>query len=235
MSEETVIETTEETTMADLEDHFDDANPWNRVAKYQADKTPIHVTVSGVVTGGVIAVVEGLRGFIPASKVSLSYVEDLETLLNQELDVQVIDCDPDNNRLVLSARELLRQEERRKQAEKVAQVEVGSVLHGTVENIQPYGAFVRLEDGLSGLVHISQVSNKRLESLKGVLNEGDEVDVKVIGVRDGKISLSIKALSDSGRKSGDSAPRGGRSERVKIPKAEKIGTSLGDLMKDIKL
>ena len=54
-------------------------------------------------------------------------------------------------------------------------------------------------------------------------------------VRDGKISLSIKALSDNGRKSDDSAPRAGRPERVKIPKAEKIGTSLGDLMKDIKL
>ena len=235
MSEEQVIETTEETTMADLEDHFDDANPWNRVAKYQADKTPIHVTISGVVTGGVIAMVEGLRGFIPASKVSLSYVEDLETLLNQEIDVQVIDCDPDNNRLVLSARELLRKEERRKMAEKVAQVEVGSVVHGKVENIQPYGAFVRLEDGLSGLVHISQVSHKRLESLKGVLNVGDEVDTKVIGVRDGKISLSIKALTESPRRSSDSAPRGSRTERVKIPKAENIGTSLGDLMKDIKL
>ena len=92
MSEETTTQVTEEaTTMADLEDHFDDANPWNRIAKYQADKTPVHVTVSGVVNGGVIAVVEGLRGFIPASKVSLSYVEDLETLLNTELDVLVID------------------------------------------------------------------------------------------------------------------------------------------------
>ena len=235
MSEETVNETTETTTMADLEDHFDDANPWNRVAKYQADKTPIHVTISGVVTGGVIAMVEGLRGFIPASKVSLSYVEDLETLLNQEIDVQVIDSDPSNNRLVLSARELLRQAEKAKQAEKIAQIEVGSVVHGTVENIQPYGAFVRLEDGLSGLVHISQVSHKRLESLKGVLKEGDEVDTKVIGVRDGKISLSIKALSESGSKSYDSGSRRERPERVKIPKAEKIGTSLGDLMKDIKL
>ena len=235
MSEETLNETTETTTMADLEDHFDDANPWNRVAKYQADKTPIHVTISGVVTGGVIAMVEGLRGFIPASKVSLSYVEDLETLLNQEIDVQVIDCDPSNNRLVLSARELLRKAEKEKQAEKIAQIEVGSVVHGTVENIQPYGAFVRLEDGLSGLVHISQVSHKRLETLKGVLNVGDEVDTKVIGVRDGKISLSIKALSESGNKSYDSGSRRERPERVKIPKAEKIGTSLGDLMKDIKL
>ena len=235
MSEETLNETTETTTMADLEDHFDDANPWNRVAKYQADKTPIHVTISGVVTGGVIAMVEGLRGFIPTSKVSLSYVEDLETLLGQEIDVQVIDSDPSNNRLVLSARELLRKAEKEKMAEKIAQIEVGSVVHGKVENIQPYGAFVRLEDGLSGLVHISQVSHKRLESLKGVLNVGDEVDTKVIGVRDGKISLSIKALTEAPGKSYDSAPRKDRPERVKIPKAEKIGTSLGDLMKDIKL
>ena len=235
MSEETTKQVTEEaTTMADLEDHFDDANPWNRIAKYQADKTPVHVTVSGVVNGGVIAVVEGLRGFIPASKVSLNYVEDLETLLNTELDVLVIDSDPASNRLVLSARELLRDAERRKLSEKAAQIEVGSVVHGKVESIQPYGAFVRLDDGLSGLVHISQVSHKRLETLKGVLKEGDEIDTKVIGIRDGKISLSIKALSESGSR-GESGSRSGKPERVKIPKAEKIGTSLADLMKDIKL
>ena len=69
----------------------------------------------------------------------------------------------------------------------------------------------------------------------GVLKEGDEVDTKVIGVRDGKISLSIKALTEDKSKSYDSGSRRERPERVKIPKAEKIGTSLGDLMKDIKL
>ena len=63
-------ETTE--TMTDYEDHFDDANPWNRVAEYMENKTVLPVKVEGVVIGGVIAMVEGLRGFIPASKPSLS-------------------------------------------------------------------------------------------------------------------------------------------------------------------
>ena len=64
-------------TMADLEDHFDDANPWNRVTAYMEEGTVLPVKVEGVVNGGVIAMVEGLRGFVPASKLSLSYIEDL--------------------------------------------------------------------------------------------------------------------------------------------------------------
>ena len=64
-------------TMADYEDHFDDANPWNRVLEYMEKKTILPVKIEGIVNGGAIAMVEGLRGFIPASKLSLSYIEDL--------------------------------------------------------------------------------------------------------------------------------------------------------------
>lgn len=78
MSEELLQE---ETTMADLEEHFDDANPWNVVQSYMENKTILPVKVEGIVNGGAIAMVEGLRGFIPASKLSLSYIEDLETYL----------------------------------------------------------------------------------------------------------------------------------------------------------
>ena len=95
-------------TMADLEDHFDDANPWNVVADYMEKGTVLPVKIEGIVNGGAIAMVEGLRGFIPASKLSLNYVEDLESYLLQDIDVQVIDVDQANNRLVLSARELLK-------------------------------------------------------------------------------------------------------------------------------
>ena len=93
MSEElTKNETPEEAveTMADYEEHLDDANPWNRVSEYMAQKTVLPVKVEGVVNGGVIAMVEGLRGFVPASKLSLSYIEDLETYLLKEIDVRVI-------------------------------------------------------------------------------------------------------------------------------------------------
>ena len=68
---------------------------------------------------------------------------------------------------------------------------------GTVDSsYRTYGAFIQLEDGLSGLVHISQISQKRIKSPKDVLNVGDEVQVKVIGIKDGKISLSMKVLEE---------------------------------------
>ncbi len=227
MSEELLQnETDKQESMADYEGHFDDANPWNVVTRYMEEGTVLPVKIEGIVNGGAIAMVEGLRGFIPASKLSLSYIENLETYLLQDIEVQVIDVDQANNRLVLSARELLKAKERKAQEEKLADIKIGSVLTGTVESLQNYGAFVRLENGLSGLVHISQISTKRIKSPKDVLNSGDEVQVKVIGIKDGKISLSIKALAE---------PEEEVYEKVEIPKSENIGTSLGDLFKGIKL
>jgi small subunit ribosomal protein S1 len=223
MSEELLQE---ETTMADLEEHFDDANPWNVVQSYMENKTVLPVKVEGIVNGGAIAMVEGLRGFIPASKLSLSYIEDLETYLLKDIEVRVIEVNQAEERLILSAREILKEKEKKAMEEKIAGLKTGTVLTGKVESLQNYGAFVRLEDGLSGLVHVSQISQKRVKSPKDVLNVGDEVKVKIIGIKDGKISLSMKALEER-----EEAPV----EKVEIPKSENIGTSLGDLFKNLKL
>lgn len=222
MSEELLQE---ETTMADLEEHFDDANPWNVVQSYMENKTILPVKVEGIVNGGAIAMVEGLRGFIPASKLSLSYIEDLETYLLKDIEVRVIEVNQAEERLILSAREILKEKEKKAMEEKIAGLKTGTVLTGKVESLQNYGAFVRLEDGLSGLVHVSQISQKRVKSPKDVLNVGDEVKVKIIGIKDGKISLSMKALEER-----EEAPV----EKVEIPKSENIGTSLGDLFKNLK-
>lgn len=212
-------------TMADYEDHFDDANPWNIVKKYWNEGTTLTVKIEGIVNGGAIAMIEGIRGFIPASRLSLSYVEDLETYLLQEINVRVIDVDQKENRLVLSAREILKEKAREEKEKLVSNMEVGAVLDGTVESLQSYGAFLKLENGLSGLVHISQISNKRVKSPSDVLNVGDTVQVKIIGIKDGKLSLSMKALEEEEEVI----------EEVEIPVAEEIGTNLGDLFKNIKL
>ena len=214
-------------TMADLEEHFDDANPWNMVADYLEKKTVLTVKIEGVVNGGVIAMVEGIRGFIPASQLSLSYVENLEDFLNQEIEVQIIEASQADNRLILSAKELLKTKAKAEKAALIASVEVGSVMTGTVETLQNYGAFIDLGNGLSGLVHVSQISDKRIKTPADVLEVGQSVDVKVIGVKDGNISLSMKALIE--KKEEEVV------EKVVIPKAENIGTSLGDLFKNIKL
>lgn len=222
MSEELV----QTETMADYEEHLDDANPWNLIADYLEKGTVLTVKVEGVVNGGVIAVVEGIRGFIPASRLSLSYIENLEDYLLKEIEVQVIEADEASNRLILSARKILKEKEKQAKEALLAGVEIGSVLTGTVESLQSYGAFVRFENGLSGLIHISQISDKRIKEASDVLSVGDTVDVKVIGNKNGKISLSRKALLE---------PEEKVEEKIEIPKAENIGTSLGDLFKNIKL
>ena len=226
MENEKLQEQTE--SMADYEAHFDDANPWNVVARYQEEGTNLHVKVEGIVNGGVTAMVEGLRGFIPASRLSLSYIEDLETYLLKEIDVRVIEANQAEGRLILSAREILREQKKAEDAKKLASVQVGSVVKGTVESLQSYGAFVRLENGLSGLVHISQISEKRIKHPSAVLAVGDKVKVKVIAVKDGKLSLSMKALQDV-------AAQEIEEEVYELPETEEATTTLGSLFANIKL
>lgn len=201
---------------------------WKKLQEYLDEKTVLDVKVGGVVKGGVIAYVEGIRGFIPASKLSLSYVENLEDWLNKEIQVQVITVEPEKKRLVLSAREILREKAAEERRAKISNVQVGLVTEGKVESIQPYGAFIDLGEGLSGLVHVSQISDKRIKTPDTVLKVGDTVKVKVIAIKDGKLSLSMKALKDV-------AAEEVREEKVVLPKSEELTTSLGELFKNIKL
>lgn len=201
---------------------------WKKLQQYLEEKTVLDVKVGGVVKGGVVAYVEGIRGFIPASKLSLSYVENLEDWLNKEIQVQVITVEPEKKRLVLSARELLREKAAKERRAKISNVQVGLVTEGKVESIQPYGAFIDLGDGLSGLVHVSQISDKRIKTPDAVLKVGDTVKVKVIAIKDGKLSLSMKALKDV-------AAEEVREEKVVLPKSEELTTNLGELFKNIKL
>lgn len=201
---------------------------WDKLKSYLEDGTTLNVKVGGVVKSGVIAYVEGIRAFIPASKLSLAYVEDLETWLGKEIEVRVIAADAEENRLVLSAREILREKADEQRKAMISNVEVGLVTEGTVETIQPYGAFVNLGNGLSGLVHISQISDKRIKTPDAVLKVGDKVKVKVIKVKDGKLSLSMKALKDA-------AVEAISEEVFEMPKAEEATTSLGSLFANIKL
>ena len=195
---------------------------WEKLAQYKEEKTVLDVKVKGIVNAGVIAYVEGIRGFIPASKLSLNYVEDLNEYLNKDIQVQVFDLDKEKDRLILSTREILREKE------KISNVEVGLVTEGTVESLQPYGAFINLGNGLSGLVHISQICAKRIKHPSAVLAVGDKVKVKVIAIKDGKLSLSMKALDDV-------AAEEIQEETIELPETEEVTTTLGSLFKNIKL
>lgn len=201
---------------------------WDKLRRYKEENTDLTVKIGGVVKSGVVAYLEGIRGFIPASKLSLSYVEDLDEWLGREIQVRVITADEDDNHLVLSAREILREKADQERKAKISNVEIGLVTEGTVESIQPYGAFIDLGNGLSGLVHVSQISEKRIKTPAAVLKVGDKVKVKVINVKEGKLSLSMKALHDV-------AAEEIQEETVDLPKTEELTTSLGALFANIKL
>lgn len=207
---------------------------WATLKGYMDEKTVLTVKIGGVVNAGVIAYVENVRGFIPASRLSLDHVEDLNEWLNKKIKVRVITADPEKKRLVLSARELLRDEARAEAAQKrqaaMDATNVGDVMDGVVETLKDYGAFVRLENGLSGLVHVSQISDKRVTSPSKVLKEGETVKVKVTAIKDGKLSLSMKALIE---KPVEEVVE--EEEKFELPKSENIATSLGSLLANIKL
>ncbi|MCC8103257.1 MAG: S1 RNA-binding domain-containing protein [Clostridiales bacterium] len=201
---------------------------WERLQQLEKDQSNITVKISEAVKSGVTAYVEGIRGFIPASKLSLSYVENLDEYVGREIEVRVITADPENRRLVLSARDILREKEQEERKQRISNVEVGLVTEGTVETIKDYGAFIDLGKGMSGLLHVSQISQQRIKHPGVVLKEGQKVKVKVIGVKDGKISLSMKALEDVQAQEVEE-------ETYKMPKAEAATTSFASLLKNIKL
>ena len=208
----------------------DDLAIWDKLAQMKEDKENFEVSVEGVVKGGLIAYVEGIRAFIPASQISLAYVENLEDYLKKTLMVRVMEVDEQENRLVLSAKEILREQQAEERKAKIAAFQVGSIVEGKVESIQTYGAFIDLGDGVSGLLHISQISNKRIKSVKAALSVGDPVTAKIIKNEDGKISLSVRAITEAVEEAEKE-----EEAHIEIPKAEEISTSLGSLLKNIKL
>ena len=184
-----------------------DVLAWDKLKELQESGEALDVVVKGIVNGGAIAYVEGVRGFIPASKL----------------------VDKEKKRLVLSAKELLREKAEKERRNKISNIEVGFVTEGTVESLQPYGAFVDLGNGISGLVHISQICEKRIKKPSEAISVGDKVKVKVIAIKDGKLSLSIKEASDLMAKEVEE-------ETFELPESgEEATTSLGSLFANIKL
>lgn len=199
---------------------------WEKLAKMMEERTIVPVKIKEVVNGGAVAYLEGIRGFIPASRLSDEYVEDLNEWNGKTVEATVITADPESRRLVLSGREAAREKKQEEKRKQIAKCEVGAVMNGTVDSLKPYGAFVILENGLSGLLHISQISSRRIKHPGAVLKEGQEVRVKIISTADGKISLSMKALEEEPE----------QTEEVFDYREEgQASTGLGALLKGIRL
>jgi len=169
---------------------------WDKLARAKEDKSIVKVKISEAVNAGVSTYLYGIRAFIPASQLSLSFVEDTSVFVNKELECIVTEVNKDKGKLILSAKELLRDRAERDRRSRISRLQTGLVTEGTVEKLMPFGAFVNIGEDLTGLVHISKICNKRLKSPAEVLKVGDTVTVKVMEVNDGKISLSMTAVDE---------------------------------------
>lgn len=157
----------------------------------------IQAEVIEVVPAGLVVNV-GARGFIPASLISTQFVEDLNQFDGQTLDVKVEDVDPSNNRIILNRRVLEEAAEKEEILKNFDSLEEGSVVEGEVVRTTNFGAFVNV-NGIDGLVHISEISYERVESVEDAVNIGDTVNVKILSVdKDNeRLSLSIKQAGES--------------------------------------
>ncbi|MCT2196206.1 MULTISPECIES: 30S ribosomal protein S1 [Paenibacillus] len=171
----------------------DSENAWEDLEKKFQNGEVFEVTVADVVKGGIVADV-GVRGFIPASMVERHFVEDFSDYKGRTLRVKVKELDRENNKVILSQKDVLDEEFEANKQKVMAELKEGQVLEGTVQRLTQFGAFVDV-GGVDGLVHVSEIAWNHVDKPADVLSEGDKVKVKVLKVdpEKGKISLSIKA------------------------------------------
>jgi len=159
---------------------------WENVTAISEKGQSVQIRITGINKGGVTGDVEGLRGFIPRSH--LVEKEDLDSLVGQLLHANFIQVDQENNKLVLSQRQLV-------QAAAMAQLVVGSLQEGKIVKIQPYGVFVDCK-GVTGLLHIKQISGAHIDSIATLFKVGQPIKVVVTDIDEYKnrVSLSTKVL-----------------------------------------
>ena len=165
---------------------------WDDIEKKYKEGEMITAPVTQVVKGGLV-VDAGVRGFIPASMISDHYVDNLNQYKGQELKLNIVEIEPSENRLILSHKEIAKEEREAQRKEVMDNLSVGEVVEGKVARLTNFGAFIDL-GGVDGLVHVSEISYDHVNKPSDVLKVGQEVKVKVLDVDEehGRISLSIK-------------------------------------------
>ncbi len=175
---------------------------WNEAEVMMKEKTSVELVIKEANKGGLIVEWQGVSGFLPASQLKVEHYprvadgdkdkifEELKKLVGQKLHLSVISVSPKENKLIFSEK-TFEEKDKEKLVNKYA---VGDEVSGEVTGIVDFGLFLKVEEGLEGLVHISEMDWGLVENPRAIFKVGDKLKAKVIEVKDGKVSLSIKAL-----------------------------------------
>lgn len=175
---------------------------WSEAEEAIRNKNVYELPVQDANKGGLIMAWQGIVGFLPASQLNTSHyprvadgdkdriLEELKKLVGEKITVSIIGAVPKENKLIFSEKN----PELKSKEKIIDKYEVGDEVTGEITGIVDFGLFIKLEEGLEGLVHISEIDWGLVDNIKAMFKVGDKIRAKVIEIKDGKISLSVKAL-----------------------------------------
>ncbi len=178
---------------------------WTEAEEAVKDKRQLELIVKEANKGGLILEWQGLAGFLPASQLKAEHyprvtdgdkdkiLDELRKLVGQKIAVSIISAAPKEGKLIFSEKGV--DDKEKKQL--IASYQVGDAVNGEVTGMVDFGVFVKLEEGLEGLVHISEIDWGLVDDPRHFFKVGDKVRVKIIDIKEGKISLSVKALKEN--------------------------------------
>lgn len=182
----------------------DKQRAWTSIKEAQEKDEPIKAKIVGANSGGLLVELFDVRGFLPVSQLSTEHyprttentkeqtTEELQKFVGQEFDVKILSINPRTNKLILSEKEVLSQNIK----DLINQYKPGDVITGIISGLANFGAFIRFADNpeVEGLIHISELGHKLIDSPKEIVSIGDMVKAQIIDIKDNKISLSLKVL-----------------------------------------
>ena len=204
---------------------------WEKLAEYAKDKTVVDAVVTEANKGGLMVKVGGVRGFLPVSQLSSEHyprveggsktkiLERLQELIGKTLKVEILDAVEEEEKLIVSEKETVKEE----QEKIVSKYKVGDIVKGKISGVVSFGAYVEFDDGLEGLIHISEIAWKRIDDPNEYLKVGDIVTAKIIDINDSKISLSMKQLDKDPWKNVEEKYKIGQKVKGKILKTNPFG------------
>ncbi len=170
---------------------------WDELQEAFDNQTKFNVKVKEVVKGGVICNIKGVRAFIPASLLSVRYVEDLNEFVGKELKVKIVDFNKEDKKVVLSRKEIEIEEKEKKKNELLSSIKKNDRYTGKVVKLMNFGAFVDI-GGLEGLIHNNDLSWTKVKHPSEIVKEGDAVNVYILDVdkKRGRVALGLKDVND---------------------------------------
>ncbi|TRZ81268.1 S1 RNA-binding domain-containing protein [bacterium] len=203
---------------------------WEYIDEKMKKEEEIVVRIIGANRGGLLTRVRGVDAFLPASQLSHKHypefggdgdriLKELRKLVSQDLKVKIVDIEKKDKKLILSERA----DEVQQIKKKIKEYKIGDVVKGKICGIVDYGAFVKFGNSLEGLVHISEIDWQLIEDPRDVLNVGQEIKAKIIGLKDDQVSLSLKALKKDPWKEIDKKYRIGDVVKAKVIRVNPYG------------